>query len=342
MPGIKNALRRIPPGLVLLLLAPVLGELVSAHQTPLEFINPINFVLLSLPYGLGALICRELVVRWKKGRLSLLLLGIAYGVYEEAIVVYSVFDPNWTELGSLAHYGFFAGVNWTWAALMIHFHALVSIGASVLLVEMLVPERRGEPWLGNKALIACFAGLLLWVPVMGLIMIREMGRPFPPLGWYGVSWLAVFLLGLAAYRLPALPPPAAKRNVPRPIFFFLFGLLNMAAFFFTVYLTPDLKVIPLWAAMLWLLALDGGTLWAVLAMSGNGQGWDDRHRLAWIAGGLGFFIYFGFDKDLEQWSGASIVSLATILGLGLFWRFVARHVKAQQVADGSTSKNEGG
>ena len=156
----KNSIKWMLPGLTLLLLAPVLGELVSAHQSPLEFINPLNFLILSLPYGFGALICRELVVRWKKGWLSLLLLGVAYGIYEEALVVYSIFDPNWTELGNLARYGFFAGVNWTWGLLTVHFHALISIAASVVLSELLFPERRGEPWLGRKALIGCFAGLL--------------------------------------------------------------------------------------------------------------------------------------------------------------------------------------
>lgn len=333
MERIINAVRRVPPGLTLLLLAPILGELVSAHQTPLEFLNPINFVLLSLPYGFGALICRELVVRWKKGLLSLLLLGVAYGVYEEAIVVYSVFDPNWTELGPLAHYGFFAGVNWTWGASTVHFHTLVSIGASVGLAELLYPERRHQPWLGKKGLAACCVGILLWVPVMGLIMVLDMGRHFPPLGWYGLAWLAILLLGFAAYRLPGLPFPTVKRKVPRPIFFFLLSLLNTTIFFFTVYLTPESGVMPLWATMLGLLVLDLGTLWGILYLSRNGYGWNDRHRLALIAGILGFFVYFGFGKDLTQWTGASIVSFLTIVGLWQLWRFVTQHTQTPQVSN---------
>ena len=334
---ITNAIKRTPPGLTLLLLAPVLGELVSVHQTPLEFVNPMNFVLLSLPYGFGALICRELVVRWEKGRLSLLLLGVAYGVYEEAIVVYSVFDPNWTELGSLAHYGFFAGVNWTWGALTVHFHTLISIGASVVLTELLYPERRHERWLGNKALAGCFVGILLWVPIMGLIMILHMGRPFPPLGWYGISWLAVLMLGWAAYQLPSQPLLAIKRTAPRPIFFFLLGLVNMFVFFLSVFLTPEFKVLPWWATVLWLLVLDAGTLWVVLRWSGNGFSWDDRHRVALIAGLLGFFVYFSFDKDLKHWTGTGIVGLATVIGLWQLGRTVRRRRQSENVIDGSTS-----
>jgi len=320
----------------------MLGELVSVHQTPLEFVNPLNFIILSLPYGFGALICRELVVRWQKGWLSLLLLGAAYGVYEEAIVVYSVFDPNWTELGPLAHYGSFAGVNWIWGALTVHFHILISIGASIVLAELLYPGRRHQPWLSNRALASCFIGILLWAPVMGLIMISEMGRPFPPLGWYGLSWLAVLAMGWAAHRLPGQPLPLIRRNAPRPIFFFLLGLANMTAFFFTVYFTPELKALPWWVTILGLLIIDAGTLWVILHWSGNGFSWDDRHRLALIAGLLGFFVYFSFDKDMEHWTGASVVGLAMVFGLWQLGRAVGRRVRPQRVIDDSTPQDNAG
>ena len=327
MMRITNAIKRIPPGLTLLLLAPVLGELVSCHQSPLEFINPLNFIVLSLPYGFGALICRELVIRWQKGWLSLLLLGVAYGIYEEAIVVYSVFDPDWAELGTLARYGYFAGINWTWGELTVHFHALISIGASVVLSELLYPERRQQRWLDNRALVGCFAGLLLWVPVMGLITILYMERPLPPLGWYGLSWLAVLALGWAAYCSPSQPLSYVRRTPPRPVFFFVLGLVNMFAFFFTVFLTADFGMPPLAVTVLLLLVLDGVTLWLALRWSGNGHSWDDRHRLALFAGFLGFFVYFCFDKDFESWEGASMIGLTTIIALWRLGRSVAHRVQ---------------
>jgi hypothetical protein len=339
---IIDAIKRTPPGLTLLLLAPVLGELVSVHQTPLEFVNPMNFIILSLPYGFGALICRELVVRWEKGLLSLLLLGVAYGVYEEAIVVYSVFDPKWSELGTLAHYGFFLGINWTWAALTIHFHTLISIGSSVMLTELLYPERRHQRWLSNKTLVSCFAGILLWIPVMWLIMILDMGRTFPPWGLYGLSWLVVLMLGWMAYRLPSMPLRAIKQTVPRPIFFFLLGLVNMSIFFITVFLTPEIGIIPLWATVLWLLMLDAGTVWAILYWTSNGYNWDGRHRLALIAGLLAFFVYFSFEKDLEHWTGTSIVGLATIIGLWQLGCIISKRIRPQSVTDRSISQDHTG
>jgi hypothetical protein len=49
-------MKRLSPGVALLLLGPVLGELVSGHQTLFEFVNPLAFVLSALPYGFGAII----------------------------------------------------------------------------------------------------------------------------------------------------------------------------------------------------------------------------------------------------------------------------------------------
>jgi hypothetical protein len=51
--------KRIAPGVALLLTAPVIGELVPGHQAPAEFFNPVVFAALALPYGCGALLCRE-------------------------------------------------------------------------------------------------------------------------------------------------------------------------------------------------------------------------------------------------------------------------------------------
>jgi hypothetical protein len=325
----SNAIKRALSALTLLLLAPVLGELVSVHQSPLEFINPLNFLILSLPYGFGALVCRELLVRWKKGWLSLLLLGIAYGIYEEGAVVYSLFDPNWNELGSLARYGYAGGVNWTWGLMTIHFHALISVGASVVIAGLLFPEQRDEPWLGKIGLAGCAIGLLAWVPVMGLINAYYVHRPFPPWGWYAASWLAVLALGWAAYRVPAAPLAPIERKPPRPVFFFLLGLADMTLFFFTVSLTADHGWPPLIVTVLGLLALDAAALWLALRWSGNGAAWDDRHRLALFAGFLGFFIYFGFDQDFEKFQGSSLVAVLAIVALWLLGRTVRRRVQGR-------------
>jgi hypothetical protein len=302
-------LKKIPPWLTLLILAPLLGELVSGHQPPLELFNPISVLLLILPYGLGALVCRELIRRWKKGWLALILLGAAYAIYEEAIVVRSFFDPNWVELNILKPYHVL-GVNWTYAEMLVHFHVIVSIGASILLAEMLHPDRREESWLGNKGLTACLIGLALWFPA-GWLMTTSI----PPWPGYLLSGAAIGGLILAARFAPANFPPSIKKKAPHPFFFLLLGFANMTLFFVAVYVLPETWTPPLALSVIGLALLDALTLWLLLRWSGNGGAWDDRHRLAWAAGGLGFFIFFGFANDAEKFAGRSCVSVLAVIAL---------------------------
>ena len=314
-------MKRIPPWLILLFIAPLLGEIVSGHQPPLELCNPISILLLMLPYGFGALICRELVQRWKKGWLSLILLAIGYGVYEEAIVVRSFFNPNWMELDNLKPY-YVLGVNWTYSEMLVHFHVLVSIAAGIMLVEMLYPERRKESWLSNNGLIACIVGLALWFPA-GWLMTAYV----PPLTGYLLSWAAIAGLIFAAYFIPADVPAPIKKNPPHPFFFLLLGFANMTLFFVAVYVLPETVIPPLLLSIIGLVLLDGLTLWLLLHWSGNGGAWNDRHRLAWVAGGLGFFILFNFTSDVEAFAGRSCVSAIAIFGLILFSVWVNRRTR---------------
>ena len=325
--GRIGKLSRVPPWLTLLLLAPSLGELVSGHQAPLEFINPLNFLLLSLPYGCGALLCRELMVRWGGGGLCLLLLGIAYGVYEEGIVVYSLFDPHWSELGALAQYGYYAGVNWTWAAGTVQFHALVSIGSSVALAHMIYPNRQTEPWLGKRGLIVCVVVLIAWIPALGSIMILDMKRPFPPLHLYALAWGAVVALIWAARRIATRTPSPVETTKVRPWGFFIIGAVNVTLLFIGVFVWPEQGAPPLFVVLLLLVLLDAVSLWLWWRWSGRGQGWDDRHRLALVSGILAFFVFFSFAKDFESWQGSSVVGVLTIYGLWRLGRMVKQRTR---------------
>src|SRR5512145_1942134 len=79
--------QRIHPALALWLIAPVFGEMVSG-STPLnEYLSPFCILLFGMLYGSGALLIREMLIRGQKGWRSLLLLGMAYGIYEEGLMV---------------------------------------------------------------------------------------------------------------------------------------------------------------------------------------------------------------------------------------------------------------
>jgi len=59
--------RRISPAVVLFVLAPAVGELLSGSSPPVEFFNPFTFFLLAALYGGGAILVRELVFKWRMG-----------------------------------------------------------------------------------------------------------------------------------------------------------------------------------------------------------------------------------------------------------------------------------
>ena len=191
---------RVPPALVLLLLAPAVGELLSGSAPPREYFSPLSFALLTALYGCGALLVREAKIRWGKGVGSLLLLGASYGVVEEGVMTASWFNPAWPDLGALGVFGRWLGVNWVWAVELSIYHAVVSVAVPILLVELAYPGRRGESWLGGWWLRVVALTFSLDV-ILGLFLfIRVTGyTPHPAEMLFALA--VAFLLSAAAYRL---------------------------------------------------------------------------------------------------------------------------------------------
>ncbi len=89
-------------GWVLFFLAPAIGELLSGSAPPVKFFNPAGFVALTVMYGAGAILARELTVRWQKGWPTILALGAAFGIVNEGLAAKSFFDPNWVDVGHIS------------------------------------------------------------------------------------------------------------------------------------------------------------------------------------------------------------------------------------------------
>jgi hypothetical protein len=78
---------------LLMLLSPVMGELLSGSCPPLQFFNPLTFLVLVLFYGGGAVLIRELRIRWQL-QWPVIFLAVAYAIWEECTTVQSVFNPH--------------------------------------------------------------------------------------------------------------------------------------------------------------------------------------------------------------------------------------------------------
>jgi hypothetical protein len=325
---------RLTPALALFFLAPAIGELLSGSSPPLEFFNPFSLFLLCLMYGGGALVVREAVFRWKQGWLSMLLLGAAYGIAEEGLACKSFFDPHWMDIGILGSYGRFAGVNWIWTIELTTFHAVFSIAASIILVTLLFPRKKGEAWLSTRGLLLAGAGFAFIIPFCYLYL-----TPYrPPAELIAAACMAIAGLVLLAWKLPRpftwekLLGPA--RQEPATVRWFVwFGLAwTSLLFFFSwifVALSPSATLTGI--AMLAFFAISGILL---ARKTVYGRGWSDLHRHGLVAGSLGFFMFLGIILELGGVRGMSAV--AAIFVLFLIWlrrRLMASGGKIPQGAD---------
>ncbi len=149
------------PVVLILLIAPFFGEGLSGSSPPLDLLLPWNLAFMAALYGCGALVCREVAHRFGLGFSGLVLLGVAYAVWEEALVDRYWFFPQFWEDSGVGVYSVAWHTNVLLAVHLSVFHTAISICASVLVVEWLAPRARHRPWSGRPGLVV--AGLVLAV-----------------------------------------------------------------------------------------------------------------------------------------------------------------------------------
>jgi hypothetical protein len=275
------------PILFLFSLSPLVGEVLSGSPPPFAFVNPIVFLFLGALYGSGALLVRDYARRWHRGWRSVLLLGAAYGVIEEGILVRSCFNPRWKDLGVLSSYGRWLGVNWVWAKRLTIYHAIFSIAIPIFLVEKTWAETSKQIWLTTKSRV------LFLILLMGSIIAGFFAFPYdaPTLGLAGCIG-TVFLLGWMAKRLPNISKLKGSLRVGWRTLI-LFGASAPTVFFFLF----NSAIIPfaMGTMILGALLVFG---YERLLSKWIRNGLNDYQKLGLVTGAVGFFAIF-FDLKLE-------------------------------------------
>ena len=319
--------------LTLYLLAPVLAELLTGATPPLQFVNPMTFLTLTALYGSGALLIRETARRRGLGWGSIVLLGAAYGVLEEGLVVTSWFNPYWPDILYLHGYTRALDTNWYWALGLTAFHAIFSITLPITLVEAAFPTLAPLPWLSARArlLLALLLGAVSVAGLVGFgfVQFHAQGYHPPLVGWLLALAIAVTLAWLGTHPLarlwrrsrgePTLPPAVNQRRAPS------LPALRFAGFGFTA-----LFSILLWSAprpfdqplvsMLALAATLALIAWMVSRWS-HRLDWSPRRRLALLTGVALFFVALGPLSEYvikpagRDESGLTLVAVATLAGL---------------------------
>jgi hypothetical protein len=316
-------MKRIQPALVLFLLAPVVGELLSGSAPPVEFFNPFALIILPALYGSGALLARELSLGWGRRWPTILALGLAYAIVEEGLMVKSFFDPNWMDLGLLGVYGRWGGVNWVWTISLTIYHAVVSIAIPIMLVELLYPERRDQAWLGRRARTGI--AILLAIDVaFGHLALTTYHPSLPALGLASAATLALVWAGRC---LPASFQWEVPEKPWKPIWLGVLGFAGITLFFVCSWALPEWGV-PLF---LTIVALTGGSylILRLIWHASGGGGWDDRGRFALAAGVLSFFIVLAPLSEIDPArmdnpTGMTLVALAAITSLIALWVRIKR------------------
>lgn len=263
---------RPPPALALLVLAPFIGEVLSLSTSLFAFPLPHYLLFEAALYGGGALIIREVVRRRGLGLRGMLLLGAAYGVLEEALVVRSWFAPDYFDDPAAAAYSRVWDTNVLMASHLTLFHAVVSVWCSVAVVELLYPHRRATAWAGRRGLAAAGLGLIV---VLGLSLASSAFFAVPLPQSAAAAVVTAVLCALAMRRTGGRPRARSRRPRGRLT---AVTALAMSVHFVTVWTLPSTAV-P-WPAGLMLALAPPAAAFAW----GHGRVHDDHDRWAIVAG----------------------------------------------------------
>jgi len=322
----------LTPGVVLFFLAPASAELLSGSAPPVEFFNPIGLAVMSVLYGGGAILARELMLRWKKGWLSLFVLGAAYAVIEEGLLCKSFFDPNWPDVGIFGVYGRWGGVNWVWTVQLTLYHTFFSIAIPIAMVEMLYPERRKESWVSELGFNR-LAFLLVADVIFGFSVLPSPQKPYiPPIIPYLLAVVVVVFFIRLARWLPAPLPSGESRKgrAAHPFWFWLVGFASFIAYFAIPTALAHLKLHPIGTILILCLSAWGVAL-LLQWMSGNGALWTDIHRFALSAGAWSFFILASPIQELsnparpDNTVGMTLVGISALFFLIYLGRKILHH-----------------
>jgi len=319
-------LLRPAPGFFLFFIAPFVGALLTGFTSPGGFSNLLTLLFLCFLYGGGAIIARELTLYWGKGWPTLLLLGAAFGVIEEGLHVKSFFDPHGKDLGSLATYGRVGGVNWVWVTQIVSVHALFSVAIPILIVMLLFPKRRAERWAGPRALLLLIVAFVACVVLSFLFL-----TPYHPslLLALGTVVGAAGLVILARF-LPRRIAVTKSTEVAQPLRFGLVGFVGTLTLFLINWLLPT-TLIPFWVTIMLTLVLDLAVGFAILHLSSNGTGWQERHQVELLSGALAFFVLLAPITEITQRQrDPGGLTLAALVAVGLLYLLNRRIRKREQ------------
>jgi hypothetical protein len=306
--------RGIWPALALVFTAPLVAEFLLGNL-PVKMLPAL--IVLAPMYGGGALLIRELVRRTGRGWPSILVLGMAYAILEEAFTTQSLFNPNYLKLnlGLLAP-GYIPtlGMGAWWTLWMLMVHGIWSISTPIALIEACVPDRARTPWLGRVGMGVAGLVFLFGVVATTAIGYRQDHYMASKVQFVGAA-VAFVVLIVVAFRMPVSRREAGDRSAPSA---WILGGISLV-------LASAAMLVPMgwgWGAVAALLGLDAAMLIVVLVWMRMGA-MTLAHQLAL---GAGAALAYGWHAFLQhpavgQLDASVRVGNAVFLAgaMGLIW-----------------------
>lgn len=314
---------RFGPVIGLFFLAPLIGEFLLGNL-PITWLWAL--ITLAPLYGGGALLIRETTRHLKLGWPSMVVLGLAYAVIEEAFVTQTLFNPNYLGLG-LLDYGYISslGIGAWWTVFVLGIHTIWSTAVPIALVESLTPEARRTPWLGPVGLTITAILFLIGCVLLFIVQRQQDGFMASSMQFLVSAVVVVILVAIAlllgrvkinAHSYAQQPPsPVVVGGVA-----FVLGSAFMTLAILQGIIPSSLNV----AGMLGLFVVGSILVWNWSKRSG----WSEPHRVAVVGGLLLTYAWYGFVQppstfDTSPWvdaAGNLIFASGALVQLAIAWR----------------------
>lgn len=315
------------------MLAPLVGEFLLGNQ-PITAIAGL-FVLAPM-YGGGAILVRESARRAGRGWPTIIVLGAAYSIVEEALIDQMLFNPGYLGLHSFDGMSPIPGVGISASLLQgtLTLHAIWSISVPIAMVEAFDP-RPEQPWLRLPGLTVTALVFLAGSLLLAIYQAIDLDFVASPAEWIG-SVIAVAGLVWTAFRLPA---PVSSTDARPTVAPWVVGVTTFAltgSYWLEAVVQPDGGTADWVGVGLWFVLV--AVSFAVLRGWSRRPGWGRAHRLAAAGGALMTYAWAGYVQSSQLGDRTRAVGVVgtLVFGLGAVVLLVAavRSVRARSAWSG--------
>ena len=322
-------MRRLAPVLAVFFLAPLIAEFFLGNfpVTQLPLILP-----LAPLYGGVALLIREITRRTGRGWPTIFVLALAFGVFEEALLTQSLFNPNYFG-AHLLDVGFVPtlGIAVPWTIFVLTLHTVWSISTPVAIVEESTAGRRTTPWLGTIGLVVTSLLFAAGSVSTFAYSYQQSNHFVASPAQLGISAAIVFVLVVIALCLPRIREPIGQRDsrVPSPWFVFAAAMVAGGVFM-------EAGQLPVWIGVVIVVLALAGTVAMNIRWSRRSS-WGPWHRYALACAAMLTYSWHAFTTTPVVGAGATLNNVSHVIyavgALGILWIVAVRIRRQQSVAE---------